>query len=157
METYKNNLEKMEDFINDPEVGFAIRDGCDFLGRFLMGQVQHCFEILERILPDKDSEGKPFDKQNYIRLFSSALYSECSNIKYNFNFNMDTIPPNEQAKLYKALRLGEIMLCKWNDCLERNCWETRKAFCDMDHSGPDWLQKGSKPHIKLSIEKGDSK
>ena len=151
------NLDKIENLINDRNVGFEIRDCCDFMLRFLMGQFTTCISILQSMilkaqLIDAETD-KPIDPDEFLKMFVHYLQVHLHTDHVHSQKYIPNMSLTKKDHLYDALRLGELISCNLNYCLHNNCWETRKAFCEPSKSFPDWIQRGNKPHIKLSIEK----
>ena len=158
-----NNLKKLQDLLNQTGQGEVIRDCCDFMLRFLLGQVDYCYDNLEKYLPDSMTEQK---KRAYLLNFSINLQKRASTT--NRRINPDLLVENcpgwrhepvttltrEGELIYDGLRIGELLLCIWDDCWDIDCWETRKGFCAMDHKDEKNQIKphGNKPKLKLSKE-----
>ena len=147
----ENNLQKLENLLNKNEQGVIINDCCDFILRFLLGQVDNTYEILDRYLSKSMSEK---EKKKYIKKFAEKLYERAdksTNINQDLNIdNFQTIDKNKKNydDIYNCIKIGELLLCNWNDCWDIDCWETRKGFCNMDHK--DKSLRGNRPKIKLS-------
>ena len=155
----KNNLEKIQGLLNQTGQGEVIRDCCDFILRFLLGQVDYCYLTLEKYLPDSMTEQK---KRDYLLHFFTNLQKRATitNRRINPDLLLGDCPgwihetvttlTREGELVYDGIRIGELLLCEWNDCWDIDCWETRKGFCAMDHKNKP---HGNRPKLKLSKEK----
>ena len=158
-----NNLKKLEDLLNQEGQGEVIRDCCDFILRFLLGQVDYCYNTLEKYLPDSMTEQK---KRAYLLNFSINLQKRVTITNRHINPELllkncpgwqhktVTTLTREGELVYDGLRIGELLLCTWDDCWDIDCWETRKGFCAMDHKNKDNTIKphGNRPKLKLNKE-----
>lgn len=147
----KNNLTKLQDMLNMPQVGTAIKKCTDLVLRMRMGQTKYVAELLTDLFPDDTPNG--VSKEVFIADLLNTVALQIRT-KHNTSFNDVPNAPGwgdvQGEMIYKGIQVGELLDCDWNDCWERDCWETRKGFCHMDHEREGKMEKGNRPPIMLS-------